>query len=144
MEQLGARAGRRPIVVNIAPGLPLIWVDSNLLVQAIYNLLDNAVKYSPDGSSIEINGRQEANSVIVEVADHGSGIPEKDLDHVFEKFYRVQRPDKITGTGLGLTISRGIVEAHGGKIIAENRMGGGTIIRMRLPLGAPAGEGSSA
>jgi two-component system sensor histidine kinase KdpD len=138
LEQLGARAGERHIVVSIAPGLPLVWVDSSLLVQGLYNVLDNATKYSPERSPIEINGRQEAESAIIEVADHGPGIPEKELGHVFDKFYRVQRPDKVTGTGLGLTICKGIVEAHGGKVTAENRMGGGTIIRIRLPIGKPA------
>ena len=67
------------------------------------------------------------------MADRGIGIPEQDLLRVFDKFYRVQRPDNVVGTGLGLAICKGIVEAHGGSITAENRPGGGTIIRVTLP-----------
>ena len=69
----------------------------------------------------------------IQVADRGVGIPEQDLERVFDKFYRVERPNYVTGTGLGLSISKGIVEAHGGKITAENRGGGGTVIRLTLP-----------
>jgi two-component system sensor histidine kinase KdpD len=133
LEQMGDRIRSRPILVNLLPGLPFVSVDSSLMVQALFNILDNAVKYSPDGSQIEINGRQEGNRVIVEVADHGPGIPEQDLAHVFEKFYRVQRSDRVTGTGLGLSICKGIVEAHGGRVVAENRRGGGAVFRLTLP-----------
>jgi two-component system sensor histidine kinase KdpD len=103
------------------------------MVQALFNVLDNAIKYSPDGSPIEIKARQETSDVVIEVSDRGPGIPPEELTHVFEKFYRIKRPDKVTGTGLGLSICKGIVEAHGGRVAAENRPGGGTTIRISLP-----------
>jgi two-component system sensor histidine kinase KdpD len=137
LEQLGRRSGSHSIEVNLPSELPTIWVDSGLIVQALFNILDNAVKYSPEESPITINGRREGNRVIMEVADRGVGIPEKDLAHVFEKFYRARRPEKVTGTGLGLSICKGIIEAHGGKVAAENRLGGGTVIRISIPIGQP-------
>jgi two-component system sensor histidine kinase KdpD len=143
LEQLGRRSGSHSIEVNLPPELPTIWVDSSLIVQALFNILDNAVKYSPEGLPITINGRREGNRVIMEIADRGPGIPEKDLAHVFEKFYRARRPEKVTGTGLGLSICKGIVEAHGGKVAAENRLGGGTIIKVSLPVGEPQVEGKT-
>jgi two-component system sensor histidine kinase KdpD len=82
---------------------------------------------------LEIIGRQIDHEVRIEVADRGPGIPPQDLLHVFDKFYRIQRPDRVAGTGLGLSISKGIVEAHGGHIAAQNRPGGGTIISLVLP-----------
>ena len=107
--------------------------DFGLLVQVLVNILENAFKYSPPGSPVEVFGRKKGNLVEIEVADRGVGIPEQDLLRIFDKFYRVQRPDSVVGTGLGLAICKGIVEAHGGSITAENRPGGGTIIRVTLP-----------
>ena len=98
------------------------------------NILDNALKYSSSGSPVDIEGRQIDQEISLTVSDQGIGIPPQDLDHVFDKFYRVQRPEKINGTGLGLSISRGIIEAHGGHIEAENRPQGGTVIRLLLPI----------
>jgi two-component system, OmpR family, sensor histidine kinase KdpD len=132
--QLGGRTGKRNFSIDIPEGLPLMVADSSLLVQAIVNLLDNAVKYSPPDSSVDINARIEADAIIVEVADRGEGIPPGDLDHIFEKFYRVQGSEKAPGTGLGLSITRGIVEAHGGRVSAQNRLGGGMVFRIRLPV----------
>jgi two-component system sensor histidine kinase KdpD len=108
------------------------------MVQVLVNLLDNAIKYSPQSTAVEVTGRKTNDRIEIEVADRGIGIPEQDLVRVFDKFYRVQRPDNVTGTGLGLSICKGIVEAHGGTITAENRPGGGTAIRVRLPLPATA------
>ena len=133
LEQLGGRAENHPITINIPANLPLMSVDFGLIVQVLVNILDNALKYSSSGSSIEVSGRQVAQQVEISVADRGPGIPSQDLLRVFDKFYRVQRPDNVTGTGLGLAICKGIVEAHGGRISAENRSGGGTIIRLTLP-----------
>jgi two-component system sensor histidine kinase KdpD len=109
-------------------------VDFGLIVQTLVNILDNALKYSPDNSPIDIKARQVRQEMQIEIADRGIGIPSQDLSHVFDKFFRIQRPDSITGTGLGLSISKGIVEAHDGHIAAENRPGGGTIIRLSLPI----------
>jgi len=133
LEQLGSRTGTRPINIDIPAELPFISVDFGLIVQTLVNILDNALKYSPLDSPIEIKGRQVAHEVHIEVADRGVGIPPQDLLRVFDKFYRVQSPDNVAGTGLGLSICKGIVEAHGGRIAAENRPGGGTVIRLILP-----------
>jgi two-component system, OmpR family, sensor histidine kinase KdpD len=139
LEQLSSRSGNRPIKIDMPAELPFVSVDFGLIVQALVNILDNALKYSPSDSPIEISGRWVAQQVEIEVADRGIGIPPEDLQRVFDKFYRVHRPDNVTGTGLGLSISKGIVEAHGGRIVAENRPGGGTVVRLTLPV-AEAGQ----
>lgn len=132
--QMEARLAGRPIRVDIAPGLPLIPLDFVLIVHVLINLLDNALKYSPENSPLEIYASLQTNEVQVAVLDRGIGIPPEDLGHVFDKFYRVQRPEQVTGTGLGLAISKGIIEAHGGRIWAAVREGGGTVITFALPL----------
>jgi two-component system, OmpR family, sensor histidine kinase KdpD len=137
LEQLGNRASSRNIIINIPADLPFISVDFGLVVQILVNVLDNALKYSPAGSSIDIQGKQVGNEIQIEIADRGIGIPMQDLSRVFDKFYRVQRPENVTGTGLGLFISKGIIEAHGGLISATNRPGGGTVIKITLPIGEP-------
>jgi two-component system, OmpR family, sensor histidine kinase KdpD len=138
IEQITARYKGRNITIQLQEGLPLIPVDSGLMVQVLVNLLDNAIKYSPQSTSVEVTGRKINDRIEIEISDRGVGIPEQDLVRVFDKFYRVQRPDNVTGTGLGLSICKGIVEAHGGTITAENRPGGGTVIRVRLPLPSTA------
>jgi two-component system, OmpR family, sensor histidine kinase KdpD len=134
LDRLGARLGGRPVNLDVSPDLPLAPMDFVLMVQVLINLLDNAVKYSSEGSPIDVQARATGDSVELSVADRGVGIPPEDLTHVFDKFYRVQRPGNVGGTGLGLSICKGIVEAHGGQIRAENRPGGGTVIRLTLPL----------
>jgi two-component system sensor histidine kinase KdpD len=109
-------------------------MDFTLIVQVLVNLLENAVKYSPRSSLIEISASLLDDKARLEVADRGVGIPPEDLTRVFDKFYRVQRPESVSGTGLGLSISKGIVEAHRGNIYARVREGGGTIVSVELPL----------
>ena len=109
-------------------------MDFVLIVQVLVNLIDNSLKYSAPGTPIEIRAHQEERKAQVIVSDRGVGIPTGDLEHIFDKFYRVQRPENISGTGLGLSISKGIVEAHGGSIWAENRVEGGATISFTLPL----------
>lgn len=133
LSQLAEQWPEREVTVRIPPGLPLLRADFVLVGQALTNVLDNALKYSPDGTAVEMDARSVPDGVEVTVADRGVGIAETDLSRVFEKFYRVRRPEGITGTGLGLSISKGIVEAHGGTIVAERRPGGGTVIRLALP-----------
>lgn len=133
LEQLGERLSKRPVKVNLPPNLPLVSMDFALFGQALVNLLDNAVKYSPTDTLIEVNVSQTQNAVNIEVCDRGIGIPPEDLERVFDKFYRVQRPESVSGTGLGLAICKGIVEVHGGTIRASNRPGGGTIVTVTLP-----------
>jgi two-component system sensor histidine kinase KdpD len=137
LEQMSSRIHDRPVTVEIPIELPFISVDFGLIVQTLVNVLDNALKYSPDDSPIDIKGRQIGSEVNIEIADRGIGIPPADISHVFDKFYRLQRPNNIPGTGLGLYICKGIIEAHGGNIAARNRPGGGTIISIILPISAP-------
>ena len=100
----------------------------------LINVLDNAVKYTPRGSPLSLSAWTADGAVTVEVADQGPGLPPGEEQRVFEKFYRAQRPGESGGAGLGLTICRGIIEAHRGHIWAENRPGGGTAFRFTLPL----------
>jgi two-component system sensor histidine kinase KdpD len=141
LEQLGSRTNSRSIKIDVPSETPFVSVDFGLIVQTLTNILDNALKYSPADTPIEIKARQISGELHIEIADHGIGIPEQDLPHVFDKFYRIKRPDNVAGTGLGLSISKGIVEAHGGHIQALNNPGGGTFIRVTLPL---AGSGPNA
>jgi two-component system sensor histidine kinase KdpD len=134
LHQVGERLGNRPVEIDIPADLPLVPLDFVLVVHVLVNLIDNALKYSPPGSPIQICTRPSDGEVAIEVADQGIGIPAEDLERVFQKFYRVQRPDNVTGTGLGLSISKGLVEAHGGRIWAQNRPGGGAVITVALPL----------
>ena len=134
LEQLGNRLDGRQVTVTVPDDLPLVPMDFVLMTRVLVNLLDNALKYSPDDSPITIQAFAASGHLEIQVADRGIGIPPEDLAHVFDKFYRVQRPGRAGGTGLGLSICKGIVEAHGGFIAAENREGGGTAITVALPL----------
>jgi len=100
----------------------------------VVNVLENAVKYSALGTTIEVSASLVDDIACLEIADRGVGIPSEDLARIFDKFYRVQRPESVSGTGLGLSISKGIVEAHHGTIYARTRLGGGTIVHVELPL----------
>jgi two-component system sensor histidine kinase KdpD len=128
------RLGSRKVTVRLEPDLPFVSMDMALMTQVLVNLLDNALKYSPRDSDIEISAKTDGSRLVLEVADHGPGVPEDDLKRIFEKFYRIQDPEGVHGTGLGLSICKGIVEAHGGGILAENRMGGGLRVMVTLPL----------
>lgn len=134
LEQFGSRLEDRQVMIDLPQDLPLVPLDFVWIGLVLVNIIDNALKYSPQDSPIEIRSRVAGEGLEISVADRGIGIPPEDLVRVFNKFYRVQRPDIVAGTGLGLSISKGILEAHGGKIWAENRSGGGTIIKMHLPL----------
>jgi two-component system, OmpR family, sensor histidine kinase KdpD len=134
LDQLGKRIANRKIEVNVPDNFPLIPMDFTLMVQVLVNILENAIKYSPEYCSIEVSATREEDHVHVMVADRGEGIPPEDLTRVFDKFYRVQRPESVSGTGLGLSISKGIVEAHKGQISARRRDQGGTLIIIDLPI----------
>jgi two-component system sensor histidine kinase KdpD len=134
LENLGKRVADRQISVRVPENTPLIPMDFVLIVQVLANLIDNALKYSTADTTIGIQVQPLDGTVQVQVSDRGVGIPAEDLEHVFDKFYRVQRPENISGTGLGLSICKGIVEAHGGRIWAETRRGGGTVVFFTLPL----------
>jgi len=132
--RLAKLLGNRPVTTQCPADLPLVNVDDTLIEQVFINLVDNAVKYSPEGSPIEISAAADQGMVIVEVADRGPGLPPNATERVFEKFYRGGRGG-APGAGLGLAICRGFVEAHGGRIWAENRPGGGAVFRFTLPAG---------
>lgn len=122
----------------LAADLPMLQLDAVLFEQVLFNLLDNAAKYSLPDTTISIRSRREGNHVVLEIADQGGGIPPDELESVFDKFYRVQKGDHVRpGTGLGLAISRGFVEAMQGTISAANRGDrSGAILTIRLPVPA--------
>ena len=125
---------RHAIKIDVPTDPPLVSIDAVLISQVLTNLLDNACKYSPPGSPITIVASIAENQVAFSIQDCGIGIPEEELERVFDKFYRVHRQKSITGTGLGLSICRGIVEAHGGTIWAKNNSDGGVTITFVLPF----------
>jgi two-component system sensor histidine kinase KdpD len=128
------RMGVRKLEMKVPPDLPLVPMDGLLIGQVVTNLLDNALKYTPEESSIEILSRIDEGRWLVEVADRGPGVPEQDLPHLFEKFYRGPQKESKSGAGLGLAICRGIVNIHDGFLVAENRPDGGMLFRLALPV----------
>ena len=124
------------IVVDIPSTLPMVKLDAVLFEQVLFNLIDNAAKYAPPGSTIRIQGWADGGFLSLEVIDEGPGIPPPDLERIFDIFHRVAKTDRVlAGTGLGLTICRGFVEAMGGTITAMNRADrSGAIFLIRLPL----------
>ncbi len=123
----------RPVRTELPPNLPLVSVDGVLIEQVLINLLENAGKYTPPGSPIEISAQASERAVEVRVADRGPGFAPGVEDRVFDKFYR-GRKGGSRGVGLGLAICRAIVEAHEGQIWAQNRPGGGALFGFTLPL----------
>ncbi|TBR14946.1 hypothetical protein EPO66_06390 [bacterium] len=122
--------------VKLADNIPELDIDSDKVIQVITNLLGNAVKFTPKGGNINLEVSLKDNFVQIDVLDNGIGIPQQDLNRVFDKFYQVTRSDvkdRPKGTGLGLPISKGIVERHGGKIWAESEMGKGSKFSFTLP-----------
>jgi two-component system sensor histidine kinase KdpD len=134
LTRLQARLTAHPVTIKLPAGLPLVHVDAVMIEQVLENLLENAVKYTPDGVPIEIGAESDAREVAVWVADRGTGLPAGKEDMLFEKFYRGAKEGAQSGVGLGLTICRAIVEAHGGTIRAENSPGGGAVFRFTLPM----------
>jgi two-component system sensor histidine kinase KdpD len=124
------------VEVDIGPHLPMLRLDAVLFEQVLFNLLDNAAKYSPAGGRIDIRATRDGELVELEVVDEGPGIPPADLERIFDKFYRVQAQDRRrAGTGLGLAICRGFVEALGGWIVARNRRDrSGAVLTIRMPV----------
>ena len=127
--------GERPVTVRIEPHLPLVPVDDVLLEQVVFNLVENALKHAPSPAPIEIEARTVGDQVEVTIADLGPGLPPGAEEQVFEKFYRGDAAHRTGGVGLGLAICRGIVEAHGGRLRAANRAGGGAAFVFTLPVG---------
>ncbi|MDO8568001.1 MAG: ATP-binding protein, partial [Dehalococcoidales bacterium] len=116
--------------------MPLAWADADRTAQVLRNLLSNALHYTPEGGDIAVRLASDASGVAVAVIDTGVGIPEKDLTHVFERFYRVDRSRTRStgGSGLGLTIVRQLVEAQGGRVWVESAQGKGSAFSFRVPV----------
>jgi two-component system, OmpR family, sensor histidine kinase KdpD len=136
LEQLAEPARKRQVSITIAPDLPLVLMDEVLIVQVLVNLVDNALKYSPVDVPIEIEAQLRDEELKIMVADRGKGIREQDLERVFDKFFRAASPGAPRGAGLGLSICKGFVGAHGGRIWARSRTHGGTQITFVLPTGS--------
>jgi two-component system sensor histidine kinase KdpD len=130
--------GHHRVEVALAKDLPMVNIDPVLFEQVLFNLLDNAAKYSPAGTTIRIQSWRDRDSVGLQVLDEGEGVPPSDLEQIFDKFYRVQKADQVrAGTGLGLAISRGFIEAMHGTITAANRTDrSGAVFTIRLPIPA--------
>jgi two-component system sensor histidine kinase KdpD len=124
------------VQLDLARDVPMVALDAVLFEQVLFNLLDNAAKYAAAGTTIFIRTWRERESVSLQIADEGDGIPKDELEHIFDKFYRVQKTDQVRpGTGLGLAISRGFVEAMHGTIMAANRPDRrGAVFTIRLPI----------
>jgi two-component system phosphate regulon sensor histidine kinase PhoR len=137
-------AGERAFTLELAPDAAEVEADPQALRQVVGNILDNAARYTPAQGAVTVRSRRLSGSVVVEVADNGPGIPGEHLPRIFERFYRVDaaRSRELGGTGLGLAIVKHLVEAHGGRVEAESRLGAGTTIRVTFP--APAATPAAA
>jgi two-component system sensor histidine kinase KdpD len=126
----------RRIQVKIDPVVGEAWLDSVQIVQVLYNLLENALKYSIPTSVVELCVTQLDENLIIEVLDRGFGLPEGEEEQIFERFYRAARwrESALPGSGIGLAICRGLVEAHNGNLRAAHRDGGGSVFRLSLPV----------
>ena len=134
LTRLEQQLAQRQLAVRLPPDLPLVPLDAVLIEQVLLNLLENALKYTPQGSPLEIDAGVTPAGITVTIADRGPGLPPGEERLIFDKFYRGARAGAASGVGLGLTICRGMVEAHGGRIWAESRAGGGALFRFTLPL----------
>jgi two-component system phosphate regulon sensor histidine kinase PhoR len=126
---------RQSLTVRLSPQTLQVLGNGDYLQRAISNLVENAVKYTPEGGSLGIELRQEAGWVIVDVTDNGLGIPEEEVPRIFERFYRVDRSRsrEMGGTGLGLSIVKHIMQTHGGSVEVHSKVGEGSLFRLRLP-----------
>lgn len=133
---------RHRVEIDLSPDLPPVRADSVLLEQVIFNLLDNAAKYSGPGSLVRISAERAHDEVLIRVSDEGEGIPPDEIEHIFDKFHRVRAGDqRPAGTGLGLAVCRGFVEAFGGRITAANRTGRrGAQFTVMLPAAMGGGQ----
>jgi two-component system, OmpR family, sensor histidine kinase KdpD len=138
LERMALFLKEHPVHTTFADALPPVSLDAVLIDQVLTNLLENAVHYTPPGSPIDIVVEQSSNGFLVRIADSGPGIPEHELERIFDKFYRVlgsaQKSTTSKGSGLGLAVCRGIMEAHHGNIWAEQRSDGGTVFCLTFPL----------
>ena len=134
LQRLGSRLSEHPVEVHVPPDLPAAQVDGPLVLQVITNLLENVVKYTPAGTTVSIAAARDGRFMRVRVEDTGPGLPAGDLERLFAKFHRGRDESSAGGAGLGLSICRAIVTAHGGQIHATQRPGGGARFTFTLPL----------
>ena len=135
-ERVSRRLETRRLTRDFPTELSLVMVDQGLLEQAVVNILENAIAYSPDGSMIELAAYEDRGAVVISIEDEGKGIPTVELERVFDKFRRMEEPsDRSKGAGLGLAIAKGFVEAMSGRIAAASPIadGRGTRILISLP-----------
>jgi len=132
LNRLADKLSGRQVITRIPTDLPLVPFDALLIEQVFMNLLDNAIKYTPEGTPLELSAKVKGNDVVMEIADRGPGIPPGEEERIFDKFVRGVAVGG--GIGLGLTICRAVINAHGGHIWAENRDGGGAVFRFTLPI----------
>jgi len=133
LTRLESKLGSRTVSTSLQPDLPMVPVDPVLMQQLFVNLFENAAKYTPPGTSIEVTAVRDGASVVVEVIDHGPGLPEGEEELVFERFHRGPHA-VVPGAGLGLAICRGIAQAHGGSLSACNEPGAGACFRLMIPV----------
>jgi two-component system sensor histidine kinase KdpD len=144
LEGLGPRADGRPIDVRIPASLPIVTFDEEMMEKVIRLLLDNAVKYSPPGSPIDVSAEFTGAEIVLSVADHGCGIPDGERERIFEKYYRGGAMDGVPGTGLGLASAKCIMEAHGGEIWVSSTPGSGSVFHIFLPVSMKVSDERSA
>ncbi len=133
----------RTVQTHLPDDLPPVELDYLQMDQVLTNLIENAVRYTPPESPIEVSAQIDGEQMVISISDRGPGIPQADKERIFDKFYRVLSTQRnaatIPGSGLGLAVSKGLVEAHGGHIWVEDRPGGGSIFRFTLPVGKAEG-----
>jgi two-component system sensor histidine kinase KdpD len=136
LDRLGSDLADRQLELIIADDLPLLPVDYVQLEQVLWNIFQNALKYTPPGSPITIAVTVREQQMLIQIGDRGPGIAPDERMRVFEKFYRLPQAngEKVAGTGIGLAICKGLIDAHGGEIAILGREGGGTLVEMCLPL----------
>src|SRR5688572_10574932 len=135
-ETLSVLASARDISLGFECAEPLVAMgDAQWLKHAVLNVIDNAIKYTPEGGAVAVRGYETARDVVIEVRDTGIGIPPESLPHIFERFYRADssRTKDIEGVGLGLNLTRWILDHHGGEIHVTSHVGAGTTVELRLP-----------
>jgi two-component system phosphate regulon sensor histidine kinase PhoR len=125
--------------VDTSANLPRVSGDRVSLERAIVNLINNAIKFTPEGGAVRVLARPDQAGMTIEVADNGSGIEPQDLPRVFERFYKADRARRAGGTGLGLAVVKHTAEAHGGRVEVESRLGEGSSFRIWLPAEASSG-----
>jgi two-component system sensor histidine kinase KdpD len=141
VQRMARRASSHPLRVSLEPDLPMLQFDYVEIAQVLVNLIENAIMHTPAGTPLEIGARRLPDAVEVAVHDAGPGIPVRSQARIFDRFYRAE-PGSGAGSGIGLAICRGLVEAHGGRISVESAPGAGTTFRFTLPL--PVAQGGEA